>query len=55
MTATNPIVLEPAAQQIADAFKKPPFLLNGLSQTRAARAAIDQATAFLRAGLHAAP
>ena len=26
MTATNPIVLEPAAQQVADAFSKPPFL-----------------------------
>ena len=27
------------------------MLLNGLSETRAARAAIAQATAFLRAGL----
>jgi acetyl esterase len=27
------------------------MLLNSLSQTRAARAAIDQATAFLRAAL----
>ena len=27
------------------------MLLNALSQTRATRAAIDQATAFLRAGL----
>src|ERR671915_459753 len=26
MTAANPIVLEPAAQQVADAFSKPPFL-----------------------------
>jgi alpha/beta hydrolase fold len=26
MTATSPIVLEPAAQQVADAFSKPPFL-----------------------------
>jgi acetyl esterase len=26
MTASSPIVLEPAAQQIADAFSKPPFL-----------------------------
>src|SRR5215472_120559 len=26
MTATNSVVLEPAAQQIADAFSKPPFL-----------------------------
>jgi acetyl esterase len=28
MTATNPVVLEPAAQQVADAFSKPPFLWN---------------------------
>ena len=26
MTATSPIVLEPAAQQVAEAFSKPPFL-----------------------------
>jgi acetyl esterase len=26
MTATSPVVLEPAAQQVADAFSKPPFL-----------------------------
>ena len=26
MTATKPVVLEPAAQQVADAFSKPPFL-----------------------------
>src|SRR5918992_2544595 len=26
MTAANPIVLEPSAQQVADAFSKPPFL-----------------------------
>jgi hypothetical protein len=26
MSATGPIVLEPAAQQVADAFSKPPFL-----------------------------
>ena len=26
MTAASPIVLEPAAQQVADAFSKPPFL-----------------------------
>src|SRR5260370_22569359 len=26
MTAISPIVLEPAAQQVADAFSKPPFL-----------------------------
>src|SRR6516164_1470787 len=26
MTATSPIVLEPAAQQVADTFSKPPFL-----------------------------
>ena len=26
MTASSPIVLEPAAQQVADAFSKPPFL-----------------------------
>jgi acetyl esterase len=26
MTAASPIVLEPAAQQVADAFSRPPFL-----------------------------
>ena len=26
MTVTSPVVLEPAAQQVADAFSKPPFL-----------------------------
>jgi hypothetical protein len=26
MTTASPIVLEPAAQQVADAFSKPPFL-----------------------------
>lgn len=26
MVATSPVVLEPAAQQVADAFSKPPFL-----------------------------
>ena len=26
MTAANPVVLESAAQQVADAFSKPPFL-----------------------------
>ena len=26
MTATSPVVLEPAAQQVADAFSRPPFL-----------------------------
>ena len=26
MTAASPVVLEPSAQQVADAFSKPPFL-----------------------------
>jgi acetyl esterase/lipase len=91
MPTSSPLVLEPAVQQVADAFFKPQgatgmlpvivYIHGGgwilgnagthdrlvrelavgagaalafvaLSNTRATRAAIGQATAFLRAGLH---
>ena len=47
MTATSTIVLEPAAQQVADAFSKPPFLYD-MSSADARKVLVDAQTGPVR-------